>query len=474
MTRLAKRAIGSLFGQTIIIILLGLVLSQAVAVWLYSHDRTEAVRAVGAMAVAQRAANVVRLLEESPADSRQRMAEILSEPSFRLSLDGHRPQLPAPTPRSSPANLIEAYLVDALALSDPDRVRVALADSEGRAEDGGRGQGRGMMPGMGMHMGHGPMAAPWRALSVGVQLTDGRWLTIAAGIEDRQPVRSWWLFGALAAMGLTVLGASAWAVRRVTAPLRLLGDAAERLGQDVAASPLAERGPAEMRRTVKAFNGMQENLRRLVEGRSRLLAAVSHDLRTPLTLLRLRAEDVADSENRDRMLSTIGDMDAMVAAILDYSRNASNAEERRPTDVTALLASIVDDMAEAGLAVILQSSEPLVAPVQVVGLKRALANLITNAVRYGQAARIRVAGRPGALEIVIDDDGPGIPEAELAKVFEPFYRLESSRNAETGGMGLGLAIARAIIGNHGGDILLMNRPGGGLRAVVTLPRPARP
>ena len=214
---------------------------------------------------------------------------------------------------------------------------------------------------------------------------------------------------------------------------------------------------------------MQARLRGLIENRTRMLAAISHDLRTPLTLLRLRAENVADGAEREKMLATIADMEAMIAATPQFARDEAKAEPRRPTDVTALLASAVDDMADAGLAVAMEPAPPLIGDCQPAALRRALTNLLDNAVKYGARAHAAIRATSEGIAIAIDDDGPGIPEEELARVFQPFYRIEGSRSRDTGGIGLGLAIALSVVQMHGGDIVLANRPEGGLRATVTLP-----
>ena len=214
---------------------------------------------------------------------------------------------------------------------------------------------------------------------------------------------------------------------------------------------------------------MQARLRSLIENRTRMLAAISHDLRTPLTLQRLRAENVEKAPEREKMLATIAEMDSMIAATLEFARDEAMAEPRRRTDLTALLASVVDDMAGTGLPVAMEAAQPIVSECQPAALKRALSNLLDNAVKYGKQARAAIRSTPQNIEITIDNEGPGIPEDELVRVFQPFYRVEGSRSRETGGIGLGLAIALSVIQAHGGELTLFNRPGGGLRASVGLP-----
>jgi signal transduction histidine kinase len=303
-------------------------------------------------------------------------------------------------------------------------------------------------------------------------LPDGQWLSFATTLPASGPAFSRQFLLSVAIMAAIILAVSIWAVRRVTAPLASLSSAAERLGNDLNAPPLAESGTIEMRQASHAFNTMQARLRGLIEHRTRMLAAISHDLRTPLTLLRLRAENVADAHERDKMLATIADMDEMIAATLQFARDEATAEQRRRTDLSALVASVVDDFADGGVPVTMEPAPQIVAECRPQALKRALTNLIDNAVKYGGGARAAIRLTPTAIEIVIDDDGPGIPEQELVRVFQPFYRVEASRNRETGGIGLGLAIALSVVEGQGGTLTLANRPEGGLRACIRLPKAA--
>jgi signal transduction histidine kinase len=200
-----------------------------------------------------------------------------------------------------------------------------------------------------------------------------------------------------------------------------------------------------------------------------MLAAISHDLRTPLTLLRLRAENIGDTPEREKMLATIAEMDSMIGATLQFARDEAAAEPRRRTDLSALLASVVDDMADTGLSVTMEPAASVISECQPAALKRALTNLLDNAIKYGKRARAAIHATSQTIEITIDDEGPGIPAGELTRVFQPFYRVEDSRSRETGGIGLGLAIALSIIQANGGALALSNRTEGGLRARVTLP-----
>jgi signal transduction histidine kinase len=274
----------------------------------------------------------------------------------------------------------------------------------------------------------------------------------------------------MAIMGIIILAVSVWAVRRVTSPLAALATAAERLGHDVRAPPLPETGTVEIRQAARAFNDMQIRLRRLIESRTRLLAAISHDLRTPLTLLRLRAETVQNAQERDKVLATIAEMDAMIGATLQFARDHSAGEPRQPTDLTSLIQGVADDMRDTGFSVRLQPMEPIVCACQPTALKRAVRNLLENAVKYGKTGTVNVRRTSQTVEIDVDDEGPGIPQEELTRVIEPFYRLDESRSRDTGGVGLGLAIAQSIVQAHGGTLTLKNSPTGGLRATISLPQ----
>jgi signal transduction histidine kinase len=474
MSRLLPR---SLFGQTVLILLAGLIVSHAVVSFIYSSDREQAVRAVGGLAAAQRIANLTRLVREAPPEWRQRIVSGISEDTFQVSLSA-RPAVAAANDEDLAAQTIRQYLEDQVASGPDRRPRVAVSPHPGPPFAGwrlgpGMAFGPGMSPGPGMGRGrmmqmHGFGAL--RSLQVAMPLPDGEWLSFATALPDTGPGYSRQFLISMALMTIIIVLVSVWAARRVTAPLASLAAAAERLGRDMTAPPLEETGTLETRQASRAFNDMQTRLRSLIENRTRLLAALSHDLRTPLTLLRLRAENVDNAQERDRMLSTIAEMDTMIGTTLKFARDEAATEARRATDLSALVQSIVDDMADAGMPATIQPAEPIVHECRPDALKRAIRNLLDNAVKYGKTAQAAIGATASGIEITVDDEGPGIPEAELSRVFEPFYRLEDSRSRETGGVGLGLAIARSIVHAHGGELRLANRAEGGLTARITLPR----
>ncbi len=272
-------------------------------------------------------------------------------------------------------------------------------------------------------------------------------------------------------MLLTVGIVSALVVRHLTKPLGIFARAAERLGTDVKAPPMPERGPAEVRDAIRAFNEMQRRIRRFVEDRTQMLAAISHDLGTPITRLRLRAEFVEDAEQQQKMLADLDDMEKMVFSALSFARDEAASEPHAMVDLRSLLQRVCDEMADAGHDVTLDIGDDAVRyGCRPAALRRALTNLIDNAVKYGGQARVSLQDDENAVLIRIDDDGPGIPEELQEEAFRPFRRLEASRSRETGGTGLGLSVARTIVRAHGGDISLTNRGEGGLRIEIRLPR----
>ena len=460
MTRFLPR---TLFGQMVLILLAGLLVSHLVGTLIFASDRAQAVRAIGGYAAAQRIANLARLIDEAPADWRSRIVAAASGPTLQVTLS---PQPPAFAEAATDADSepIQRYLAEQLPAPLAQRLHVEVS-AAGRpfagfgarppfAEPGtipaftepgtrppfaGSGTGppsagfdagppsggfahpmsmagmpMGAMPMAGMPMGAMPMAGlPWmagtgggRGLAASIQRTGGQWLSFVTALPSGGPAASWPFLAALAVMAVVVVLASVWAVRRVTAPLGILAQAAERLGRDVNAPPVAEAGTREMRQAAQSFNQMQERIRRLLDNRSRMLAALSHDLRTPLTLLRLRTEGLQEAEERERMLATIGELDSMIDASLRFARDQSMTEAWRRTDLTALVASIVDDMADAGLPVSMAPAEAVVLECQPGALRRALVNLIDNAVKYGKTAHVAMDVSGSAVRIDIDDAGP--------------------------------------------------------------------
>jgi signal transduction histidine kinase len=326
-----------------------------------------------------------------------------------------------------------------------------------------------------------PLSRPAKFLYLGedngmglaVQLKDGSWLNTAFA---KKLVNSMWTTQSIISLAVTAVILSicaAFIARGMTRPMRRLAVAAEALGRGESVTPLPESGPDDIRQTAEAFNLMQARLQRFVEDRTRMLAAIGHDLRTPITSLRLRTEFVTDDETREKMLSTLDELRAMTEATLAFSRDQATEEVTRNVNLTALVESLCDDLVELGHDVTCLEAPKIGYRCRADALKRAVRNLVENAVRYGERARVSLRSGAAAIEIVVEDDGPGIDTEAIERVFAPFFRLENSRNRETGGIGLGLSIARNIVRHHGGDVTLANT-GNGLRATISLPHAEAP
>jgi len=308
-----------------------------------------------------------------------------------------------------------------------------------------------------------------RKIAISIGMESGDWLVFAIASDIASLRWAARMLFWLSLTGLFILAFAIWAARRVTKPLTQFAEAADRLGVDVGAPPLPVTGSGELKKAADAFNRMQERIRRLVDDRTRMLAAISHDLRTMLTRLRLRAEFIEDAEQQEKAVADIDAMATMLDETLAFARDDSAGEPRTEVDLAELVRSFC---ADAGTAVTFAGPSELAYRCRPVALKRALSNLIDNAVKYGEHAEVALGVSGESIELTIADRGPGIPPEERERVFVPFHRLEPSRSRETGGTGLGLAVARTIIHRHGGEIVLEDRPGGGLLVRVTLPRAA--
>jgi signal transduction histidine kinase len=314
----------------------------------------------------------------------------------------------------------------------------------------------------------------WHQVVIGMRLPNGEWLNVRAQLEPLRPWHSPTFLLAFLLMTATAALLTLWAVRRLTAPVRVLAEAAEALGRDVNAAPLPEDGPTEVAVAAVAFNTMAARIRRFVQDRTELLTAIGHDLRTPITRLKLRAEFVEDDEQRAKILADLEELEAMVSATLAFGRDARTTEPVSPLDLAELLRTILDEAGDARPDMVdkltFEGPAHLTVHARSLALKRVFVNLVTNAVNYGGSAAVRLVDRDERMVVVeVEDAGPGIPPGDLERVFEPFHRGEPSRNRETGGVGLGLPIARNIMRAHGGDVTLSNRPTGGAKATVTLP-----
>ena len=313
----------------------------------------------------------------------------------------------------------------------------------------------------------------WRApLVVSIPVSRQGWVLMP--IADTPPQGAPWR-GLVRWLILITLGATAIAVfvaNRMVRPLALLESAVEQVGSDGALPILPERGPAEVRATAKALNTLSVRLKRAMESRMRLVAAAGHDLRTPITRMRLRAEFVEDHEERARWLTDLDELERIADSAILLVREESGKAPPELIQLDELVGSIGAELRDQKLDVTETTLEPVTVRASRLTLNRALRNLIINAATHGVRARVEVGGLNGAARIVIEDDGPGLPPDMLDQVFEPFFRADPARRQDIRGAGLGLTIAREIIQRAGGSISIANREGGGLRQVVELPQAA--
>ena len=315
-----------------------------------------------------------------------------------------------------------------------------------------------------------PAGHPTQSYDVGVRLPDGSSLLYrVTRIAPGAPLPTSLMLNLIVLVVLLVI-ALYIAARGITRPLSRLASAADNIGRGVRVPKLEEKGARELRHAARAFNTMQDRLHRYLDSRTRVLAAMSHDLKTPLTRLRLQVEtQIEDPALQARFGKELDEMESMVRGALALFRGLDDEEALEPVDIDLLVETIRGEFVEMGKDVTVEGHALGPVPGKPQALKRCLTNIVGNAVNFGARARILV--RDGAqLEISVCDEGPGIPPEELEKVFEPFYRLESSRNRDTGGTGLGLSIARDVAQAHGGSLVLRNRAEGGLEARLTLPR----
>ncbi len=449
----------SLGGQLLAMLLLALAVTQGLGLLLLTDERNRAVRAALGLEAAGRAANVVLLLDDAPTDLRASILRAADSPLVRFTV-GPEPEAPH---NSSDADVVLRQIRQIL--GEPERE--VRADVHALAVDPfplPEGMPDAMRP---MHEAMMARRTDPIELTLSIRLADGEWLNVRTMFHRPGLQLSSQAVLPLLLMVLAVVLVAWWSARRVIGPMRVLAIGADRLGRGLDTDPLPITGPLEVRETTRAFNQMKDRLTRFVNERTHMLAALSHDLRSPLTAMRLRIEMLEETDDSIRLKTLVEEMQAMVEATLEFARGVAKAEPTATVDLTSLLGDLVNDVGggRASLAPI----EPLLANIRPHALNRALRNLIDNAVRYGGVANVTLTQEPGMAIISIADKGPGLPDDQLETVFEPFVRFESSRSRDTGGVGLGLAIARTIIQAHGGSVVLRNLPEGGLEAVVHLP-----
>jgi signal transduction histidine kinase len=308
-----------------------------------------------------------------------------------------------------------------------------------------------------------------REIVLAVRFSDGSWLAGAYRMQRPSVDFLWRVVGSFATIYILVLAAALFIAYRLSRPFSQLARAAEQVGRTETPQILSTRGPEDVRRAVEAFNAMTTRVSRLLEEKDRFLGAIGHDLRTPIASLRIRAENLEPESERNRLIETLDETTRMLEDILELARAGRSSEEARLVDISALADTIVEEFRAMGQDVTFLDSPRAPVFCRKTLISRIMRNLIENAVKFGARARVRVEATARSTVLTIDDDGPGIPAEELEHVRAPFVRLESSRNRETGGAGLGLSIANTIAESQGARLDLQNRREGGLSARVLWP-----
>ncbi|MCY4542897.1 MAG: ATP-binding protein [Rhodobacteraceae bacterium] len=457
----------SLAGQLTMLLLLALAVMQGVAAALFALERVEAVRHAYRDNVIIRTVTVIRLLEETPSPLHEAVVVAASARVTQYWLT-EEPAVETIGTGEQAAALASGFAVALDAL--PEQVRIAPLwthyGDEHDEDSGQRGSHRDPEDHDDRERHSDRRTLDWFTASLA--LPDGRWLNVAVAPPRGSPWGQMFLLATLlSAIGIAVV--AVLMARRIAKPMRTLAEAAGRFGKGEAVDNLREAGPAEMRQTLRAFNLMRERLDLYVRDRTAMLASISHDLRTPITSIRLLSEFVEDRETKARIESALDEMQQMTDDALLFIRDDMRSEQTRRTDMRALVDSVAADLEDIGHEIEVEDGDRVLLNCRPILMRRALRNLLENAAVYGSRAKARLVREDRRLQIVIEDEGPGIPEAELERVLEPFVRLDQSRSRETGGSGLGLAIARTIVRSHGGTVKLENRDEGGLRATVSLP-----
>lgn len=447
-----------LTGQIVLVALVGLVLIQLLSIQIYRSDREEALGYVNSRNAMQRIVSVVRLLTLSPPSLYHEILKASRSETLLLRLADEPLQPDNRSPRFE--KLVRAKL------DYPPQLAVEISaelKQEFQRSQAWRHHNR-------MMKDRGGMPPPQDMRLYGsIQLPNGGWLQFSSLVDKESASWSWQTTLNLLLVASLVIGLMIWLFRRATLPLKLLAANADRLGRGEDIEPLREEGPTEIRESIQAFNRMHTRLARFVQDRTRMLAAISHDLRTPITSLRLRTEFLNDGEDKERIQQTLQQMEQMLAATLSFAREEGQQEATRELDLVSLLESLCDDYADTGQPVTCLAEGKQVYACRANTLRRVLQNLIGNAIKYAGSAEVSLERGEDELLIRVCDRGPGIDESQLDEVFKPFVRLDEARNTESGSVGLGLAIARTLVHQHGGELSLHNRSQGGLEARISLP-----
>ncbi len=453
----------------LLILIAGLLVTQVTTLTIVARDRRASSEILELYRLDDRALSLVKLLAPASPAERGRLAAGLTNPVFPVDVSSE-PVIDTSIPPDDTFAEMEDILVGRLTQYDiaDARVRRDLPDDVlNRHAAKASGEMGDVQRGL---MRVARRFAHTDRLTAAIQFADGQWLNFSMPMTPAGPVLTLQSVGLYLLIALTVVGLSIWALRRLTAPYRMLENGVWRLSHDLKSPPLPEAGSREYRSAARALNSMQAKLREYVEDREHLAAALAHDLRTPLTRMRLRLELIEDTAVRDPLMNALGEIDAIARSVIDFATMQYSEEEAEPVDVWSLVASLTDSYPNVFFDQPEDEAHGLVCRARPTALRRCIGNLFGNAVTYGNRAHVFLSAEDGTILLAVVDEGPGIPEAQLETVLRPFVRVENSRNRRTGGSGLGLTIASTFAREMGGVLTLSNEEGGGLRAELRLPR----
>jgi signal transduction histidine kinase len=424
----------TLRARLFLILLAGLAIAYGLSFTVLYLERTMSAKAIMLGTLESDVATSIAVLDRLPADQRAGLLDRLSRGNYRFELG---PGLPGVPDTTGKAREIGGRIEDAIGGSYPLHIESIPGD----------------IPQLQAHL----------------TLRDGSPLTIDITPRPPMPIAAWLPYVLVIQMGLLLL-CTWFAVRQAIRPLGTLAAAADALDPDRKDPPLSEAGPSEVADAARAFNAMRERIAHYLEERVQILAAISHDLQTPITRMRLRADMADDTPEKDKLVRDLGEIERLVQDGIAYARSAhGNGEKFSRIDLSSFIDSIAYDYQDTGKAVSVVGVVRGIAATKPHALRRILTNFVENALKFAGAAEIGVERKgEGVIAITVMDRGPGIPDAMLEAVMQPFFRLEQSRNRETGGTGLGLAIAQQLAAAIGGSVRLYNREGGGLAAEVTI------
>jgi len=449
----------SLIGQISLIMLIGVLLILSVTMRFFSDDRQRALNFVSSDSTLERVSSLVKMLNNTPIALHDDLISASESRGFRLSLGSEA----VVKKNSSPVLVNKLKLLLLESEVEAEDIRIVAANI--RFSDGQKGQKRKYVP---KHFN--------TKLTGSVLVAGQQWLNFRSAIDSEATSLPFKTILWVALFTVLILITMAWTVKRALKPIETLAVVAKKVGNERDFKNITEVGPSEVIPAISAFNQMQENLSTFIDDRSRMLAAISHDLRTPITSLRLRLEFIEPGEDQNRMLETVHQMEQMLKATLDFAKDDAQKEAKQELEVISLLTTICDDYRDRGIDIQLMSEDKLIFRLWPVAFRRVIENIINNSIAYGRDESgevhitVEVSLSTENLMIAISDTGQGIEESLFDEVIKPFVRLDKARDTQDSNVGLGLAISHSIVQAHAGKIRFKNLPAGGLNIEILLPK----